>query len=77
MTTITIGKKGFEVPVGYRHVLWAEVAVNQEVHIVGTHNGEPRAYGPLLVKDKQRRVLVNPKNGRTCVELPESLLVKN
>lgn len=65
----------FKVPLGFKNIKWADVQNEQEVFVVGTSEGDPAAYGPFFVYDKDARKLVN-KNRQAFHECYESLLIE-
>ena len=74
-TTMVDGKE-WTIPIGYMHVLWLDVRKGDQVWLLGTDNGKPKAYGPHTVVDTATKVLVNSK-GRTFLHYPEDLLVEH
>lgn len=61
-------------PEGFEPVLWSEVTHGDIVHLQGTKDGQPHAYGPHIVRSTANRMLENPKLGRHFTHLPEELL---
>ncbi len=54
-------------------VKWADLKIGDEVHIYGTHLGEPHAYGPHYVVNTKTRSLKNSK-GRQFRHVPDDLV---
>jgi hypothetical protein len=63
------------LPKGYKRVMWADVYETQVVWLWGTALGEPEAYGPHTIVDKERKKLHSPA-GMDFTHYPEELLVK-
>lgn len=73
--TITIGQVTFTIPDHFQQIKWVDVTNGQKVFMIGKEHGQPRAYGPFLVEDKEKRTLKNIKSGKAFMEYPESLLI--
>lgn len=73
---IASGNRAFDIPEGYSKVYWGCLDPGREVYIVGTDNGVPRAYGPHIVVDPRKKVLVNSR-GSQFFEQTDGVLVKD
>lgn len=64
-----------KIPSGFKRIKWDDVSESHTVWLLGTSLGEPEAYGPHTVVDKERRKLHSPAD-MDFTHYAEDLLVE-
>lgn len=73
---IMLGSMRVDVPEGYHLKNWADLVEGETVFILGTHDGNPKLYGPHKIHSVENRDCINSR-GEVFKEPLGGLVVKD